>query len=559
MQAPLTVVTAADARFARCLHELLASVARTCAGSGVRVIVWDLGLGAERGRLTRRFPWATLRDFPFDELPPHVRLARATFAWKPVAVWRSIEESGGPVLWLDAATLLRASPERVLTSLRQGGVFSLRGQSALAERCHPGLLERLSVAPDLLDRAERIGGVIGLDPSRPAVRALAERWRDLALDEQAIAPPGPLPPGVRHQYDQSLLSVLLHEAAARGEIELGPDEVDISSARPLRWLSTRNRLPGWTPLWAGAFARAAWASWKAADRMVLRARAFWATRVRGLWRWLHDRFHVVVAEGSHDVHLEPPPLRYHADPFPLVRDGKTHLFVEDFDHLLDRARISLITLGRDGRATGPAQPVLERPYHLSYPHVFEHQGRLFMVPESKGRRTIDLYVCDRFPDGWRLCRRLFRDLDAADSTLLWHDGWIWMFTFVRQGNEEGRALAIYRTRDLLGGAWEPHPVNAERRYADRPHQSGRSAGAFVQDGPHWLRPAQDNPHHYGEGLTLQRILRLDATGFEEAPVEASHPLARAVCGRGWHHLAVLGPDRLVGDTRDRVSAWDLFR
>ena len=49
-----------------------------------------------------------------------------------------------------------------------------------------------------------------------------------------------------------------------------------------------------------------------------------------------------------------------------------------------------IELGPD-LSPGPPVPVFTPPYHTSYPHVFAHAGRLFMIPETSHHRTIDLY------------------------------------------------------------------------------------------------------------------------------------------------------------------------
>ena len=38
-----------------------------------------------------------------------------------------------------------------------------------------------------------------------------------------------------------------------------------------------------------------------------------------------------------------------------------------------------------------SQIILEKPYHLSYPYLFEYQGQLYMMPESNENNTIDLY------------------------------------------------------------------------------------------------------------------------------------------------------------------------
>jgi len=46
------------------------------------------------------------------------------------------------------------------------------------------------------------------------------------------------------------------------------------------------------------------------------------------------------------------------------------------------------------------QIVLDEPYHLSYPYVFEWQGDYYMVPESYQVNSILLYRAVNFPTDW---------------------------------------------------------------------------------------------------------------------------------------------------------------
>ena len=93
--------------------------------------------------------------------------------------------------------------------------------------------------------------------------------------------------------------------------------------------------------------------------------------------------------------------RYLADPFGLVRGDALHVFVEAFDYRIKRAHIerhefALANLSWRGQAT-----VLDKPFHLSYPQVFEHDGETWMVPESFQAGEIALYrATDASLDHW---------------------------------------------------------------------------------------------------------------------------------------------------------------
>jgi hypothetical protein len=208
--------------------------------------------------------------------------------------------------------------------------------------------------------------------------------------------------------------------------------------------------------------------------------------------------------------LLPPKDRIWADPFAIERDGRYYIFFEELTFARGKGHISVIEVTRNGERS-PASKVLERDYHLSYPCLLEHDGELFMVPESLQNRTVELYRCVRFPDRWELEQPLLRDARAADATLYQQDGYWWMFVTVGiAGAEVYDELHLFRA-ERLQGPWHPHranPVKADVRGA-------RSAGhLFLRDG-RLYRPAQICAPLYGSGLAIHEVLELSPNGYLE--------------------------------------------
>lgn len=265
-----TIVTAADRRFHRTLCQLLLNLERLHAGDQYAIVAFDLGLtDRQRRELQRRFPWCQVRPFVFDRRPPHVR-DLATFAWKPAVVATVLDETAAPVLWLDSATLVHQPIAPIIERIRRQGVFSLVGQTPLGRCCHPRTLACLDVQPADLARPYRAGGVLGFDGSRADIRAIVDEWRDRALDARCLPPPGA---DVRmHRWDQAIITALLYRAERSGGLALGEDEVDISSWKPLRAVSTRNKVPSWVPLACDPLVRLYYRAYKAVDRFVIQSR-----------------------------------------------------------------------------------------------------------------------------------------------------------------------------------------------------------------------------------------------------------------------------------------------
>jgi hypothetical protein len=207
--------------------------------------------------------------------------------------------------------------------------------------------------------------------------------------------------------------------------------------------------------------------------------------------------------------------RYYADPFLLERGGHTFLFVEEYVHAERKGCIAMAEVIGDRLASTPV-PVLSRPYHLSYPHVFEADGEIFMIPETGANRTLELYRATAFPLQWELVQVLMKDGVYSDATPLFHQGRWWLFVTVDAlGNATQDELSIFHS-DAITGPFVPHAANPVKSDS----RSSRSAGRIIKHGDRLFRPAQDCDRHYGAGLVWFEITELTPTRFRERKVLA---------------------------------------
>lgn len=242
------------------------------------------------------------------------------------------------------------------------------------------------------------------------------------------------------------------------------------------------------------------------------------------WRAADEgRLHQTEAlPGSGYATLPDDGRRYYADPFLIEVEGRLHLFCEEFDYALGRGIISATSFGPDGRP-GEPRPVLERPYHLSYPHVFAHAGQIWMIPETTAARRVELYRADPFPHRWVHAAVLLHDVVAADATLVREDGRWWMFaaTAERQSSDWD-ALSLFHAPGLFG-PWTQHPANPVLVDVT----ASRPGGAFYRRNGRLYRPAQDCSTGYGGALALCAVDRLDPEGYAQTRRALVRP------GPGW--------------------------
>lgn len=213
-----------------------------------------------------------------------------------------------------------------------------------------------------------------------------------------------------------------------------------------------------------------------------------------------------------------PADRFWADPFPVVDNGRHWIFVEEWMHGAPHAHLAVIDVRDDG-SLGPSVPILEKPYHLSYPHVFRWMGEVFMIPETRSNRTIELYRSVRFPFDWRLECVLMHDLDAVDASVIEIDGRWWMFVAIApEHGVENDQLHLFSAETPLG-PWNPHPMNPVVSDVRR----ARPAGRVFRDATGWIRPSQDCSVRYGYAIGFNRITSLSETAYAEERVSTILP------------------------------------
>jgi hypothetical protein len=221
--------------------------------------------------------------------------------------------------------------------------------------------------------------------------------------------------------------------------------------------------------------------------------------------------------------LVPESDRYWADPFILAREDKYYVLIEEKLYETKLGRIACLTLDKEGKLISN-QTVLEKPYHLSYPFLFEYRGELYMLPESAANCTLELYRCVNFPDQWEFAQNLMTDIYAVDATLFEHENRYWLFANVKpQGGSSLDALYLFYSDNPLSTKWTPHPLNPVVRSI---HSARPGGHIFLKDGK-IIRPSQDSARRYGYALQFNQITQLTETEYEEKLIKTFAPPTRS--------------------------------
>ncbi len=216
--------------------------------------------------------------------------------------------------------------------------------------------------------------------------------------------------------------------------------------------------------------------------------------------------------------IPAPEGHFYADPFVIEWQSRNYLFVEDYLFAEGRGCISVIEIGPNG-AMSEAERVLDLPYHLSYPFVFEHEGALYMIPETLGAKRIDLYRAADGPMRWELVKTLKEGVEAVDTTLWIENEVFYFFTNIAgRGATVNDDLYLFCADDLMG-EWKPHPANPIVTDVRR----SRGAGKLFRRKGKLIRPAQDCSVRYGYACQLNDVEVLTEVEYRERPLVRIEP------------------------------------
>ena len=218
----------------------------------------------------------------------------------------------------------------------------------------------------------------------------------------------------------------------------------------------------------------------------------------------------------------PPKDRFWADPFIVYKNEKYYVFFEEFVYSEKIGHISLIKIDKNGNHSKP-ETVIELPFHLSYPFIFEFQKNYYFIHASlsKNRASVDLFKCTNFPYKWEFYKELIPNTPLVDTTLFYHKNKWWLFACVanNDGTSLSENLVLYYSNSLLNDSWISHPQNPIISDISK----ARPAGNIFNMQNKKIRPSQNCSKYYGYGLCFNEIIKLTETEYEEKLIKSFEP------------------------------------
>lgn len=202
---------------------------------------------------------------------------------------------------------------------------------------------------------------------------------------------------------------------------------------------------------------------------------------------------------------------WYADPILTTYRGEEVLLMESFDMRTQLGSIACARFGEDGRLSAP-QVIIQEPYHMSFPMVFFWQDALYMIPETCGNRSLNLYRCLGEITEWSLVKSFPVKERLVDTVVIaCHEDCVELICSALQDG------------DAFNNKWQKFRIVREeedyRLEADEIFNAGedydyghRMAGSLIVEGDRVILPTQESTEvDYGAYLYLNDFSGRDIT------------------------------------------------
>lgn len=233
------------------------------------------------------------------------------------------------------------------------------------------------------------------------------------------------------------------------------------------------------------------------------------------------------------------PVDIVADPFLFVRDDTLFLFYE-YKRMKEKGVLAMVCT-KDLRNWSEPVVVLDEPFHLSYPWVFEEDGHIYMIPETCADHSIRIYEADNdnlthFSLKQKIMsREMAEDIvaDYSDTSVYKKDDIYYLHTTVNYNGDN--VLELYTSNNLFG-PYAKHPQSP----IVKGMKFGRNGGCLLNVNNKVYRIAQDCVNRYGDNIHLIEVDEMTPAVYREHAVkdylyDTKNPFYK----EGGHHLNVV--------------------
>ncbi|WBM72242.1 hypothetical protein OH773_08400 [Buttiauxella sp. WJP83] len=235
---------------------------------------------------------------------------------------------------------------------------------------------------------------------------------------------------------------------------------------------------------------------------------------------------------------------FQADPFIIEKEDKLFIFYEAFSFLNSRGVLKCRVLNSEMKEIEDIklQGFDDLKCHLSFPFIFSHDDKLFMIPESSERKEVILFQSTDFPARWEKVKVLLSDVEYTDNVFFTLDGVSYLISTTLD-NE----MVIHTANDLLGDWKKIEPSLTLCNY----HHRGAGT-PYSNNNKNYILTQECLPGSYGKSIYIKELINLTPTTFEERLVANISPTINKSSGI---HTFNFSDTYIVYDTKNWIFSF----
>lgn len=242
----------------------------------------------------------------------------------------------------------------------------------------------------------------------------------------------------------------------------------------------------------------------------------------------------------------------YADPFYLKIKGKSYIIYEDFDFKSYLGQISMLKF-EQGLAKSTDKPVtlFSDGTHFSYPCIFEHLNKVYIIPENIHAKKISAFELDTENLTIKSENVLLDGSHFVDPTMFFKDDYFWILCSKWENYTHGSSkLYLYYSKSFLG-PYTPHDLNPVVTDMSK----ARPAGNIFEYNGQFYRPSQDCVNRYGQKINISLIEKMTPHEYQEKLVQNIEPdVSYPLC---CHHMS-LTEEHIILDGQQEYFSLKIF-
>lgn len=208
---------------------------------------------------------------------------------------------------------------------------------------------------------------------------------------------------------------------------------------------------------------------------------------------------------------------WYADPILYKYDKKIYIFYEAFNKKKKYGEIGVATV--INKNIVDQQIIINEPFHMSYPFVFNFKNKIYMIPETSSVKKLLLYESVGFPYKWKLSKVLMDNIELSDATILKYQDKMYIFVSkllcTSPYSDELLLYTLDNEFNLI-----PHkgnPIISNNEFS-------RPAGRVFKYNRKLVRVSQDCSNgEYGKALKFNEIIDISDNVYQEKNISRILP------------------------------------